>query len=346
MPSYKQKPEDFLVEEIALYDPDGEGGHCLVYVEKTGLTTQQLVEELAARSACVARDVGYAGRKDRWAVTRQWLSLPGVEPEEALSWQGESWSVLDAAPHRQKLRLGHLRANRFRLQVRDVGESALQIGERLERAAAIGFPNRFGAQRFGRQGGNAEKARQLLAGRLNLRQRRKARFLISSLQSEAFNRVLECRRELVPPIPGEMPWQRLVEGDVAQIVRSGGCFKVKDPGADQSRLREGEIAVTGPIPGSKALRPGGSVGALERRICEEVGCLPLLDGEVPRLRIDGDRRALAVRPMEAGCVVQGDVVELAFNLPPGSYATVLLEELFGEELIDASRRFKGDPEQS
>lgn len=342
MPSYKQQPEDFVVDEVALYDPDGEGDHCLVFVEKRGITTQQLVEDLAARAGVVARDVGYAGRKDRWAVTRQWLSVPGVGPGQALDWQGESWKVLEAAAHRQKLRLGHLRANAFRLTVRGVDPAtAGEVDERLSQAAASGFANRFGSQRFGRHGGNADKARQLLAGKLNMRQRRKARFLISALQSEAFNRVLECRAEIVPPIPGERPWQRLVEGDVAQIVRSGGCFRVKEPQADQRRLLDGEIAITGPIPGSKALRPGGAVASLERRVCEEVGCLALLDGDVPRLRIDGARRALAVRPSETSCTVGDDALELAFRLPPGSYATVLLEELFGDDLVDASHRERG-----
>ena len=355
MATVKQHPRDFRVDEVELYPPDGDGSHCLLRVEKEGLTTDHLVSELAARAGVEARSVGFAGRKDRWAVTRQWLSVPEADPDDALAWRGEGWRVLEAVAHRQKLRLGHLRANRFQVRVRDVPRALLaEIRDRFSDSLEAGFANRFGSQRFGRHGGNADKARRLLRGEIRIRNRRMARFLISALQSEAFNRTLERRHEVVPEGTGT-PWRRLVSGDVAQVVASGGAFRVDDAALEQPRASRFEIVPTGPIPGAKMMLALGAVGDLERSVLEETGCLQLVERRLPKLRIDGARRALAVRPSD-GSLVVGDVdllrdqvpessdtgsgettaVDIGFTLPPGSFATVLLEDVF-DELEDASR---------
>ena len=340
MPIFKQHPRDFVVEEVALYPPDGEGSHCLVYVEKEGLNTEQLVTGVAERAGVDRRDIGYAGRKDRWALTRQWLSVPNTSVDEASAWEGEGWRVLETEAHRQKLRVGHLRANHFTLRVRSVdADTARAAKERLQQAEEKGFANRFGDQRFGRHGGNAEKARRMLAGEIKIRNRRMARFLVSALQSEAFNLVLERRHRIVPPLDGELSWERLVDGDIAQIVASGGSFLVRDAAAEQSRMAAREIVPTGPMPGSKVLRAAGRVGELEHKVFEEMGCADLVQGRIPRLRVDGGRRVLAVRPsncrFEYAAKDKSALIE--FSLPSGCYATVLLEELFGKSLEDASR---------
>src|SRR5210317_813163 len=69
-------PEDFVVEEIPRIHPGGEGGHLWLWVEKRSANTDWVAKELARTIDCVPRDVGYAGLKDRHAITRQWFSVP------------------------------------------------------------------------------------------------------------------------------------------------------------------------------------------------------------------------------------------------------------------------------
>ncbi len=90
----KERPEDFRVEERLAFAPSGTGEHLYLFVEKTGLQTEELAARLALRFSVARRDVGYAGRKDRRAVTRQWFSVPTrTEPEAAAL-----WTIGEAAP--------------------------------------------------------------------------------------------------------------------------------------------------------------------------------------------------------------------------------------------------------
>ena len=322
-PRFRAEPEDFRVDEISLYSPSGEGGHTFLRVEKRLLTSEGLARQLAAAAGVPARDVGYAGRKDRMAVTTQWMSVPGLDPEKALNLSLEGARVLEAVRHPHKLRTGQLKGNRFSIRIRGVGE---ELEERARQSLAEmmtrGMPNRFGAQRFGRDGRNVAAGRAILAGERVLRDRRKARFLLSALQSEVFNRVLEAR-----PLPLDV----VEEGDVAQVVGSGGLFVVEDAGAENPRARAFEISATGPIFGSRMVSPAGSVAVREASIMESMGLPAAADLAPPRgIRLPGGRRPFRVRP-ESPCLRrEDDSLALEFGLPPGSYATVLLSELFGE----------------
>ncbi|MBB83834.1 MAG: tRNA pseudouridine(13) synthase TruD, partial [Deltaproteobacteria bacterium] len=218
-------PEDFRVVEEPLYPAAGEGGHTFLFVEKRGRTTEQVANELARLGGVRARDVGYAGRKDRHAVTRQWFSLEGVDPESALAFELEDAEVLEALRHGNKLRTGHLRENAFEIVLRgDASIDLAPIEARVEEAVRRGVPNRFGAQRFGRDGENAERAREMLAGGRAPRDKRKARFLVSALQSEIFNAVLDARSH---------GFDDVMRGDVARVEESGGLFWVDDPETDR-----------------------------------------------------------------------------------------------------------------
>jgi tRNA pseudouridine13 synthase len=315
------RPEDFVVEEIPLYAPCGEGAHTFVHVEKRGLSTEEVARRLARRAGVAPRDVGYAGRKDRAGVTRQWLSVPGLDPAAALAHAEAGLRVLAAVRHPHRLRTGHLAGNRFELVVRELAPGAAErAAERLATLAREGLPNRFGPQRFA--GDGVQRARALLRGEATPRDRRTARFWLSALQALVFNEVL-ARRPLAP--------DRLETGDVAYVHASGASFLVDDAEREAPRAAAFEISPSGPLFGTRLLQPRGAPGERERAVLAGHGLPPPDALRPPRgIRLRGARRPLRVRPEEARCeALAPDAVRLRFRLPPGSYATVLVEELFG-----------------
>ena len=317
-----ERPEDFRVEEVPLYPPRGEGAHTFVRVEKRLRTTDEVARDLARAAGVAPRDVGYAGRKDRVAVASQWFSVPGLAPARAVTLELRDARVLEAVAHPHKLRTGQLAANRFTLAVRGVAPAALAAApDRLARLVETGMPNRFGGQRFGRTGDNAEQGRRLLSGAVPLRDRRRARFLVSALQAEVFNAVLE---ERLPDLA------TLEEGDVALVHRSGGLFVVEDAAAEAPRAAAFEISPTGPIFGTRVRSPVGAVAEREAHIAAQLG-VPAVLRPPPGLRLRGARRPLRVRPEQAQALVEDGALQLCFTLPPGSFATVLVEELLGSD---------------
>lgn len=316
-----ETPEDFRVDEVPLYPPSGEGGHTFLRIEKRLRTTEEAVREVARQAGARPGDIGYAGRKDRRAITTQWISVPDLEPERALAIEAEGLRVLEAVRHRHKLRTGHLERNRFELVVREVDDDGFERARAtLDRLASRGMPNRFGVQRFGRDGDNAAFGRAVLAGERAPRDRRKARFFVSALQSAVFNAVLAEREHI----------DRIEAGDVAVVHASGGQFVVESPELEGPRAERFEISATGPIFGTKVIAPTGGVALRERAALEAHG-VPVDGIRAPRgVPMRGARRALRVRPVDARLTREGDAVRVCFSLPPGSYATVLLEELFGQ----------------
>ena len=321
----REVPEDFFVEEIPLYPPSGEGGHTFLFVEKRLRTTEEVATSLAARAGVKSREVGYAGRKDRVAVTRQWFSVPGLDPEDACASEIEGAKVLEAVRHRHKLRTGQLKGNRFRIRVRGgSSETALAARSALEEAELRGVPNRFGSQRFGSAGDNAARGLAILRGEARPGKRRNARFLISALQAQVFNEVLRTR---------PLPLDRVELGDVAVVVESGGLFVVEDEECENERVARFEISPTGPIFGRKVTRPTGKPAEREAAVHAMLGVPGASDlTPPPGIRLRGARRALRVRPANASISEDADSLTLCFDLPAGSYATVLLEELLGPRL--------------
>ena len=313
-------PEDFVVDELPLYPPAGEGAHTFVRVEKRLRTTEEVARALARLAGVRPGDVGYAGRKDRVAVTRQWLSVPSLDPASLRGLEGEGFRVLEAARHPHKLRTGQLAANRFELVVRELAPEQLAGAEtRLAALARTGMPNRFGAQRFGQGGRNAEAARALLAGGAPGRDRRAARFLLSALQAEVFNGCLAAR---------PLPLDAIEAGEVAYVHASGASFVVEDAEQEAPRAAAFEISASGPIFGTRLLEPRGAAAERERAALRAAGVPESL--RPPRgIRLRGARRPFRVRPEDAACeAVASDALRLRFTLPPGSYASVLVEALF------------------
>lgn len=331
----RRAPEDFEVEEIPLESPAGDGPHTLVQVRKRDRTTEGVARDLAQAAEVPAAEVGFAGRKDRWAVTTQWFSVPHLEPRQALELEIEGTEVLAAELHRRKIRPGDLRENRFRLVLHRVGQAlAEQAEHRLEEFERGGFPNRFGAQRFGRYGDNAERGAALLRGERTRLDRRAARFLVSALQSAVFNRVLDLRAIGV---------DALRTGDVAVRHSSETFVRV---GGEESRgeelrsaMESFEISPTGPLFGPKMWLARGETLAEEEQAMAELDLPTFAELRVPRwLKLPGARRSLRARLRGASFTRIGDEsVGLEFALDPGCYATIVVEELFaGSEVEDGA----------
>jgi len=327
MARFVSSPDTFLVEELPAYLPSGSGEHTFLWIEKRGLTTWDAVNTLARRLRVAPREIGCAGLKDKHAVTRQWLSVPRVAPEAALAAGDEQLRVLRAVPHGNKLRTGHLRGNRF-----EVVLTALAPGEGprlLEQLAALardGLPNRYGDQRFGRDGDNVARGIALLRGDRRERDQRRQRLWLSSVQSAVFNEVLRARTA------GGL-LRTVLTGDVLQKAASGGVFVTEDPALDQPRLDAGEVVTTGPMPGGWAKEPplGTAARALEDAALAAIG-VTREDFAAKDRDLPGTRRPLLVpvtlppSPSEA-TPTDGTSLRIAFELPAGTYATVLVAAL-------------------
>jgi tRNA pseudouridine13 synthase len=325
--------EDFVVDEEPAYAPSGAGDHVFVRIEKRGLTTPHAVRAIADALGVRDRDIGVAGMKDRHAVTTQWLSLPPpVTPEAARALELAGVRVLEAARHPHKLRTGHVRANRFRLRVRGLPaglapELALRARAILDRLAEPpGAPNWYGEQRFGRDGDNAARGRELVSGaRRPGRDRRMDRLMISALQSELFNAWLAAR-------VADGLYRRVLAGDVLHK-RGGGLFDCADPATDEPRLLAGEVVATGPMFGDRMRRPGDGTPAAEREaaILDSAGLAPDAFAAV-RALAEGTRRDAAVPLADAAAAAADDgTIEVAFTLPGGAYATTIMREVMKAE---------------
>src|SRR4029077_1581428 len=200
--------------------------------------------------------------------TRQWLSIPDLEPERALTLATAELTVLSAARHPHKLRLGHLRGNRFEVVLTGSADAdeLRALSDRFGALTASGIPNRFGAQRFGAAGDNAARGLAILRGERGERDRRRRRLLLSAVQSAVFNRYLELRA-------ASGPLAQVRPGDVLQKTDSGGLFVSEDPTVDQPRVDAGAVVPTGPLPGTREVDPpaGSPAHALESEAIAAIG---------------------------------------------------------------------------
>lgn len=294
----KQFNEDFIVTELPLQTPGGEGEHLWLEVEKNGANTAFVAQQLAAAAGVQERDVGYAGLKDRHAITRQWFSLylPKGDTPDLTPLAHPEFKVLAQRRHVKKLRPGDLQGNQFRIVLRDVAGDRGAIEANLAAAASQGVPNYFGAQRFGFDGGNVEQGRAMLAREIRVRNPKKRGLYLSAVRSFLFNEVLALRIQ-------QGLWGRTLPGDV-----------LDDAGGP-----------TGPLWGRGRVATTDEAQALENGVAERHAVL--CDG-LEHAGLEQERRALVARPAAlAWDWPQADQLVLSFTLPAGTYATSVLEEI-------------------
>jgi tRNA pseudouridine13 synthase len=201
--------EDFIVTELPLQLPSGEGEHIWLDVEKNGANTAFVAQQLAEAAGVEEWDVRYAGLKDRYAITRQWFSIyfPKGETPDLTQLQHPEFKVLAQSRHVKKLRRGDLQGNRFRIVLREVTGDRDAIEANLQSVASLGAPNYFGAQRFGHDGGNVEQGRAMLAREIRVRNPKKKGIYLSAVRSFVFNEVLALRIQ-------QVLWGKTLPGDV------------------------------------------------------------------------------------------------------------------------------------
>jgi len=312
-------PEDFRVEEILGYVADDEGEHALLWVEKRDANTDWVARELARFAGVPPVNVGYAGLKDRHAVTRQafTVQLPGKADPDWSAFPHVEVKVLSSTRHKRKLKRGALRGNRFVLVLRDIRGDAQRAEQVLQHIAARGVPNYFGEQRFGREGGNVAQARAMFAGRRVDRDKRS--ILLSAARSQIFNSVLAARVECDV-------WDAPLEGEIWALAGSRSWFG-PEPFDDAlaERLARGDIHPSGPLWGQGETPATGAAGELERATAAQLA--ELAEG-LAAARMDQERRPLRLLPKDLQWRwLDATTLELSFELPAGAYATVVVREL-------------------
>ncbi|MDP2362110.1 MAG: tRNA pseudouridine(13) synthase TruD [bacterium] len=318
-------PEDFVVEEVPAYEPDGGEGHLFLTLTKRGWTTDAALHEVARQLGLPRGEIGVAGLKDRHALTTQWISLPAAGAARHGDFQHADLQLGAPHPHRHKLRRGHLKGNRFRITLRELDRPAapaLELArDRAERLAeAGGMGHLFGRQRFGPDGRNVDLGLRLLG---QPRRLRPGDFALSALQGALFNLFWCLRRER-----GQL--RTVLGGDILQKTETGGLFSSADPVTDQQRLEAGELRITGPIFGADRLvpPPDSPARALEEEVLAAFG-LARVQWTGLGKKAPGTRRALQTQA--GGLTIQaggeGASLVLDFELEAGAFATRLLGEM-------------------
>ncbi|EHQ51745.1 tRNA pseudouridine synthase D TruD [Ectothiorhodospira sp. PHS-1] len=315
----RHRPEDFLVEEIPATLPEGEGEHVWLSIRKRGMNTDTVAALLGRIAGVPRRAVGYAGRKDRHAVTTQWFSvhLPGREAPIWSEHLPPEVEILEARRHRRKLQTGHLQGNRFLLVLRHCEGDRDAAQARLAMMQQRGVPNFFGAQRFGRDGGNIARAEALFQGTLQVRDQKLRGIYLSAARSEIFNRVLAARLE-------DGTWDHALPGDALQLDGRGSFFiyQEDDPTVPE-RLAAQALHVTGPLWGRGDPATTGAVAALESDV---VATVPVLARGLEAAGLTQERRALRIRPQALTWEWEEEqTLRLGFTLPAGAFATTLVE---------------------
>ena len=315
-------PEDFVVDEELGYAASGEGEHVLLTVRKRGRNTHEVARALARLAGVPQAAVGYAGLKDRNALTTQHFTvqLPGRAAPDWSMLEDDSLKVLDVQRHRRKIRRGGLRGNRFLIRLRELAGARDAVERRLDDIGRGGVPNYFGSQRFGRDGQNLVRVAELFAGRLRRPGREQRGLLLSAARAQLFNRVLAARVD-------DASWNRALAGDVMLLAGSQRQFMFDPADATiEERLARLDVHPSGPLCGraSRALVPQADAAAVEQRAL--AGWTKWLEG-LMRFGLDSDRRALRLAVDGLRWTWQGDTLELGFALTAGAYATTVLREI-------------------
>jgi tRNA pseudouridine13 synthase len=336
---FKQSKDDFVVTEIPLYDFSGEGEHIILTIRKKDLSTWDMITILSDYIGCKSRDIGYAGLKDKNAMTTQNISIPKQFEEKIDKFEHKNIKILNKTYHNNKIRVGHLKGNKFFIRLKRVSSNdAYKLDEVLNKISHIGMPNYFGFQRFGIKSDNYLKGKDIIDGKKNEKNRKLKQMYINSYQSYLFNQWLSNRIELSKLINSfeaneiykkvmmtidevkELKQQqhpfKLLLGDVMSHYPFGRIFYVEDMQSESEKFNLRDRVPTGLLCGKKAKLAIEQAWNMEEKFNKKT-------------IVDGSRRFAWIFPEDIKSKFKDEKnqFEINFILPKGSYATELISEL-------------------
>ncbi len=341
---FRQTRDDFIVTELPLWDePQDKGNYFIAKVQKQDLSTLELLDILEEELQCFS--IGYAGLKDKHATTTQYISLPLKFSKSFEKLRHPRIKILESFRAKEKLNIGDLKGNNFFIRLHDVSpESARNIEEVLNEIQRFGMPNYFGYQRFGKDSNNFEKARDVAQGELIMKDKKIHRIMLHAYQSYLFNDWLAKRIEISSDIESKDCEELLIDmnisqetcdilkhqvgllkvlpGDIVYVNKTKKWENITDLKAIRKPYKEQKIVPTGLLAGSKAWRAKDMAGEIEHYFDDLT------------VNAVGLRREAIVYPkaIRSKYKKEDKAFELSFNLPKGSYATVLLENIANRDL--------------
>jgi tRNA pseudouridine13 synthase len=322
---------DFKVNEVLSFEPSGSGEHLFIFVEKHDCNTDWVIRQLCKKLGLTSKQIGYAGKKDRHSVSRQWFSLhlPGVEVS-AKALNTNEFKVLQSIRHNKKLRVGSLLENQFEIILRNLSGQVDPL--LIEKVKENGVPNYFGLQRFGIGGGNLERADLLLAGSIKIKNRNKRGMVISSARSFLFNLILAERVKA-------NSWCLPINGDCLVLNGSRSYFHCEHPSQEELlRASNGDVHVSGVLVGKDDSEVSAESLAIENSILQ---AYPSWCAGLKKLNVDSARRAFRVVPKNLEVSNEDNSLKLCFSLARGCFATSVIREL-----VDVNDRQRVQPEQT
>lgn len=315
----KRHLDDFIVSEVLSYELSGEGEHIYLFIEKRGLSTQELMKKLSHRFNKPMRDISTAGIKDKYAKTEQWVGLhcPGETLEGLDGLEGEGYRVLKHHRHLKKLKTGNVSHNHFQLILRDISDTA-DVERRLALIQKYGVPNYFGEQRFGIEGQNMNKARDLLFNKIKVKNQFLRGMYYSAARSFLFNQLLHHRLT-------QGHWHQALSGDVMQLSGTHSIFTIEE--VDETivnRIALHDISPAAVLWGQGVERASGQALRLQEQVLAPYQdlCQALEDHGLQRAY-----RSMILAVSDLNWAWSGSDLLLSFTLPAGAYATVVVREL-------------------
>ena len=325
---FKACHEDFRVDETLPFEPEGEGEHSLLWVEKRGENTDWVAGQLADYAGVKRQSVSYAGRKDRQGVTRQWfcVTLPGQDDPDWMVLPLDNVKVLKQARHRKKLRTGALKGNHFVITLREIQADKVALESLLNTVSQSGVPNYYGPQRFGLGGRNLNKAMAMFEGRFRVKRNKRSMYL-SAARSWLFNQIVSERVR-------NGSWDQCQSGDVLGFWDSNSLiFDISEDDV-RSRVDTGDLSPTAALWGRGELPVSDGVASLEQEMANTVH--QLCDG-LEHAGLKQERRITRLIPKDmVWHWLDADILELRFYLPKGCFATSVLRELLDCRELDIS----------
>jgi len=293
--TFRQNKYDFIVTELPLQEFGTTGNNIILKIKKVFMTTWELLSYISDKLDIDEHKIGYAGLKDKNATTTQYISIPQIKGNIKKLLDNKQVEVLDIKKSKSKLSIGELKGNNFKITLHDVKEENItQIYQVLSKIQKHGIPNYFGYQRFG-DDYNFERTKDVVYGEEVVTNKKVEHLLISAYQSYFFNSWLSKRVELS-----------------------------KEQGLNKLEILDGDLffdknkkIVTGLLPGRKVKRSTSKAYEIEKEFDD------------PYVHAKGYRREAWVKIENLKNKYHKDEEKLVleFDLPKGSYATVVIENI-------------------